>query len=423
VTSHRPDTPRDDTLRELLASPLDEPPTGPKGTLGLIAVIAVIVVIAAAVAVPLLLLVGGDDDTGALEAPTSSTTTSTLAPGIPGYPAARSLAPAISAGPGRIVMVGGVEGNSHVTVGTGIAETWTYWTTSNRWYMAEPGGNPEARFGQAIAFDDQSGALVLFGGATGPGTFCGLVRRCATQETADTWWFFPDTGVWNQAPGSGGPSPRFGAAAGYDAGSDRIVLFGGSRAQGFSAVLYDDTWAYDFETDTWTQMSPENAPPPRAYAAITYDPGIDRILLWGGSGVDTEIDGSLWAYDLETDTWTEMTPGEDAPSPMWDATLVYADVIGRSVLIGGEGPIERQIAEGVTATEIGLNDVVWVFEASTGRWSRREPLAGGVAGHAAAYDSETERIVVVAWGTTALYDPVADTWEDVSPEDESAQDG
>jgi hypothetical protein len=243
-------------------------------------------------------------------------------------------------------MVGGVEGDSRVLVAATIGETWTYLTESNAWFLADPTGNPEPRVGQAVAYDDESGVLVMFGGATGPGRFCGAVRRCATQPLGETWWFFPDTGIWNQAPGSHGPSPRFGAAAAYDAQSDRIVLFGGSRVleDSGAAQLHDDTWVYDFDTDTWSQMSPETAPAPRAYAAATYDPQLDRVLLLGGSGVDADIDGAMWAYDLESDTWSEVAPPEGAPSPLWDATLVYAGVIGRSVLIGGEGPIEREIA-------------------------------------------------------------------------------
>jgi hypothetical protein len=421
MSARRPDTHRDATLRELLGSPLDDRPRRGGRRTALVAA-GLAVVVAAAVALPVVLLTGDNGDTSA-GAATSSTTTAPTAPGTPGYPSARSLAPAVSAGPGRLVMVGGVEGDSRVLVGSWISETWVYLPPSNQWFLADPTGNPEPRFGQAMAYDEQSDVVVMFGGATGQGRFCSVVRRCASEEKADTWWFFPGTGVWTQAPGSEGPSARFGATAAYDSQSDRIVVFGGARVvENQVAELYADTWVYDFDTDTWTEMAPETAPEPRAYATATFDPGLDRILLWGGSGVDAEIDGALWAYDFESDTWTEVAGADGAPPPLWDATLVYAEVIGRSVLIGGEGPIERQIAEGITATEIDLNDVVWGFEGSTARWSPRDPLPGpaeghaGVAGHAAAYDPLTGRIVVVAWGTTALYDPLADEWEDATPE-------
>jgi len=227
MSAHRPDSHRDETLRELLTSPLDEQPRRGPSTILLVA--GIVAAVTAAILIPVLVLGGGGDETEPEAGTAASTTTTTDVPGTPGYPSARSLAPAAAAGPGRIVMVGGVEGTPRVVVGSAIAETWTYSTTRNQWYEADPSGNPEARFGQAMAFDEQSGALVMFGGSTGPGRFCRVVRRCGLQEQADTWWFFPDTGTWNQAPGSGGPSARFGAAAAYDAQSDRIVLFGGSR--------------------------------------------------------------------------------------------------------------------------------------------------------------------------------------------------
>jgi len=433
MTDERPRTPEDDPLFAILHSPLDEEPSR-RGRQGLLWILGGVTVAAAAVVAALLLLRGGGEpeagatsagaepagsgvtstDPGAVETTTSILTGTTLS-GEPGYPEARILAPGVSGGPGLMVMVGGVERGGSV-VGDAMAETWVYAIEGNAWYRAV-GIGPQGRMGQAAAFDEESSVGVVFGGATGQGNYCRVIGRCASGETADVWVFSPETGAWRQQPAADGPSGRFGAVAGYDAQSDRVVVFGGARTleENAAVEMFRDTWAYDVDTDTWTEMSPETSPPARGYAAMAYDPESDRLLMFGGSGVDEEMDATVWAYDLEADTWTPIEAATRQPEPMWDATFVYADTIGMVVLIGGEGPQTREIAAGITATEIALSDAVWLFDPATRRWWARNPVFAPIAGHTAAYDPLTQRIVVVAEGSTWLYDPAADAWEDLTP--------
>jgi hypothetical protein len=416
VTDRRPDAGTDDTLQHLLRSPLEDRGSQRRPT-PLVAVAAFVAVVTA-IALPIWLLTGGDggsEAAGETAASTDSTEPGPGFPGTPGYPSDRSLAPAVSAGAGRIVMIGGVEGHSRVLIGTGIPETWMYAVAEGAWYRLDDGPMPSARFGQAVAYDSESGVVVMFGGATGSGQWCRVVRRCALGESDETWWLDPATGLWDQPPAVDGPSARFGAAAAYDAGSDRIVLFGGAKAlDGDNVDLFTDTWAYDVDAHTWTEMDPDTTPPVRAYGAMTYDPDLDRVLLWGGSGIDEEMDATVWAYDVDGDEWTLLAVDGDEPDPTWDATFVYVDVLGKSVLVGGEGPLVREIAEGVTATEIGVTSKVWTFDATAGSWSRREDFAQ-VTAHAAAYDPESERMLLYVSGHTLLYDPATDVWEDLTP--------
>ncbi|NIV12839.1 MAG: hypothetical protein GWN62_16630, partial [Aliifodinibius sp.] len=44
-------------------------------------------------------------------------------------------------------------------------------------------------------------------------------------------------------------------AMAYDSNADKIVLFGGSDVNGDEI---NDTWIYDPQTNTWTEMTPSN---------------------------------------------------------------------------------------------------------------------------------------------------------------------
>ncbi|MEE9237841.1 MAG: kelch repeat-containing protein, partial [Thermoplasmata archaeon] len=127
----------------------------------------------------------------------------------------------------------------------------------------------------------------------------GLVSEEGAGQDVSTW-----TDV-NPAPR---PSPRFYHAMAYDSESDRVVLFGGFVVTDPpEAEVGDDTWAYDVNTDTWTNMDPVSRPSPRFYHAMAYDSESDRVVLFGGSTATTFSD-ETWTYDLNTNTWTDVTP-------------------------------------------------------------------------------------------------------------------
>src|SRR5439155_196202 len=133
---------------------------------------------------------------------------------------------------------------------------------------------------------------------------------------------------WQAAPmlvapiGTGGTDPtppaRSGHAMAYDSQSDRLVLFGGGSSSGGVFVLVDDTWAYDFNTSTWTAMNPAVAPRLRESSAMAYDSQADRVILFGGYGGYNDT----WAYDFNTNTWTDTNPVVEPPG-RWGHALAY----------------------------------------------------------------------------------------------------
>jgi N-acetylneuraminic acid mutarotase len=167
----------------------------------------------------------------------------------------------------------------------------------------------------------------------------------------DTWAYDYQTNTWTAM--STGPSPRNGSVMAYDAESDRVILFGG----GTSGHTPNDTWAYDFNTDTWTDMNPASHPESHYFHAMAYDTESDRIILWGGRALD-----SVWAYDFNTNTWERMGSAGDSQPEAWDYTaMAYDTESDQMVIFGGLDTLHKPLNE------------TWAYDYNTNSWTMMNP--------------------------------------------------
>jgi hypothetical protein len=146
----------------------------------------------------------------------------------------------------------------------------------------------------------------------------------------------------------------------YDSQSDRVILFGG-----YGTGELGDTWAYDYNTNTWTEMTPSNSPESRDYHSMVYVPTTDRIILYGGG--DNVGRDDTWAYDYNTNTWTEMAPEFSPGLRSWHS-MAY-DAGTETVVFFGGAPRRDPI----------FHDDTWFYDPLANTWSPLGGLAiGGV---------------------------------------------
>ena len=118
----------------------------------------------------------------------------------------------------------------------------------------------------------------------------------------------------------------------YDPASGQVILFGGETVDG---DVFGDTWAYDPASNTWTELDPAgDLPSPRSGHAMVYDSLGARMILFGGWGGDFGLDDT-WAYDPAANTWTELTPAGDRPPGRDAFSMAYDSFTGRVVMFGG----------------------------------------------------------------------------------------
>ena len=183
-------------------------------------------------------------------------------------------------------------------------DTWAYDFDTNSWTLMNPATSPSGRDQHAMAYDAQSDRVILFGGG-------------GDTEQSETWAYDFNTNAWTNMNSVRHPSGRWGHAMAYDEGSDRVVLFGGASGPGRSPLFYDDTWAYDFDTNAWTQLSPSTKPFGRVCFALAYDAESGRVILFGAetrneSSGRWELYDDTWAFDFQHERLDERDSGHEA---------------------------------------------------------------------------------------------------------------
>ena len=300
-------------------------------------------------------------------------------------PTGRGYMPMVYAqGSDRVVLFGGIISYSGVILDNA---TWTYNLNTNLWVQANPDPRPPPLGGHSMAYDAGSDRVVLFGG-------CASCPPNPWVGNFDTWAYDVGANVWTNMSPSTHPPAMIGGRMAYDAESDRIVLFGGLST---SFTFYSSTWAYDFDANSWTEMAPSAGPRARNYQGMAYDAESDRIILSGGGDFGGDF-ADTWAYDLNTNAWTNMQPTR-APSARSYPGMDYDAQSDRVILFGG--------SPGGTTGDAQT----WAYDYNSNAWTNMNSPAPPPARsrHGLAYDSESDRTIIFGGlvPTTAFH---SDTW-------------
>lgn len=283
-------------------------------------------------------------------------------------PPVYSAAAAYDSGHSTLLTFGGFTGRGY------SGATWQWQDKS--WKSVSVAG-PAPRNGAAMTFDAARQRYVLFGGDTRERMF------------GDTWEF--DGTSWTQVS-TDGPTGRIGHQLVYDSKRRLVVMFGGMTTVGGIKTLAD-TWEWDGRV--WRRRSTDG-PAARALFAMTYDPSIDRVVLFGGTTLTTTPPPP---DDTQSDTWEwdgtrwVVTPG-GGPTPRDHVTMAFDPMAKRVVLVGGSG------------RDGSLSDV---WQRVGRRWSRVDAQdTPAVAGHHVFVSAAGVPLVFGGFGARG---PTAEIWQ------------
>lgn len=239
---------------------------------------------------------------------------------------------------------------------------------------------PSDRYAMPMVFDSHSQKGVLFGGDDNTHAYF-----------ADTWVYELPTNTWTQMNPSTAPPKRRWHTMAYDSDSHKVILFGGE-----GLADYADTWVYELLTNIWTEMNPPTGPDARLGASMVYDSNSRKVILFGGLNTSFMYTDDTWAYDLLTNTWTEMKPST-APSGRAFHRMVYDSSSAKVILFGGD------------SDQTGFRGDTWVYDLLANNWTELNPQVApsARAWHGMAYDTINDKVILFG-GSGGSY--LADTW-------------
>jgi hypothetical protein len=298
-------------------------------------------------------------------------------------PGARARGAAVyDASDDRLVLFGGRYRQAASGPYTVYGDVWSLDLAAMQWTELDGGTGPAGRSSTAAAFDTTKGEMIVYGGnsSTSGLTFTPL---------GDTWAFDVKAGAWRQIATSGDPAKRLFHAAAIDPEGRRFFVYGGGGADAFTGPFYADLWSLDLESGAWTELSDgAGGPRGRIQASLAYDAAKGRLLVFGGHD-DGTIGNSndTWAFDLASNAWVNITPAEAITDPPTGFCDFPADFTApnldapdrRSSQVSGFDATRGALYVFGGATDCGLIDDVWRFDAAADVWANQVPATIGEA--------------------------------------------
>ena len=336
-------------------------------------------------------------------APLAGQTWSQLSP-TGGPPAARQGHSAVldSAANQMIVfggMGGGVDFNDIWSLSTSVSSP--QWTS-----VAAVGSAPPARTGHSAVYDSTNSRMTIFGGGLPCANDVWVLSNANRVNGSPAWTQLSPSGT--------APAARIFHTAVYDATSNRMIVFGGSNCASAGAQFYNDVWILSNAnglggTPTWTQLSPSGGPPAvRENHTAVYDAGSNRMMVFGGTA-NGSFFNDVWALSNANglggaSAWTQISPSGTPISSRAGHTAVYQAGANRMIVFGGanaSGSIVNDVWALSNANGLsGASAWSQIFPAGTSPVARDE--------HTAVYDAGSSRMIVFA-GASAVAS-LNDTW-------------
>ena len=277
-------------------------------------------------------------------------------------------------------------------------ETWLFDPETNTWTKKSPATSPGGFGGGDMTYDSKADRSVL---SVLSDNFSTL-QTWAYDANSDTWIRLVD-----------GPRRLVGQRLAYDKESDRIIMFGGFDFSNFKLV--DETWVYDYNTNTWTDMQPGVHPSSRNFIGMVYDAKADRVVLWGDwqRNYTPATDESVWTYDYNTNTWQEFQHKKDGPDVRDYTMLAYDEKADKIIMYGGY--------------DYG-NDETWIYDLNTDTWRQMLPITnpGIISRYGMVYVKDENRTILFGgqvgpnqfqyMGGTWSYNLKANRWTNIIPE-------
>ncbi len=217
-----------------------------------------------------------------------------------------------------------------------------------------------------------------------------------------------DASSWEELTSANGeaPSPRQGAAVGYDAapGEQALILFGGKTSTGYD----QDTWEYSDGNWTVVQSAYDcdnlvvSCPPPAAFASMVYIPTTEQMMLFGGiqagpNGYEDQVPFST-VYFFINGSWYGNYVSVPSGLSLVDVSMSWYYPDSCVLIFGGFNPSSGE-----------ASNATWCFDPVGSTWTE---LSGpGPSARWGAAMTNTSWATILLFGGDSASGLLDDTWE------------
>lgn len=245
-----------------------------------------------------------------------------------------------------------------------LADGYVYDAITGLWYSLNAIAESPAPIRRARArgvWDEKRDRFILFGGRFREGS------SGAYTFLNDVWAFDPNTMSWSQlAPqgeAAGRPKGRMNFSLDADPTNDRMLLHGGGTTDFSTFTIDSDTWAFDFETNSWQQLAnADPQPPARIFHGSAFDIARQQLYVFAGGSenafLETTFKRDMWRLDLATQTWSAVQGAEPWPLGRIKTEMLYDGPRDRIVLFGGHND-----------SQLGNDNELWTFDLASQGWT------------------------------------------------------
>lgn len=266
---------------------------------------------------------------------------------------------------------------------------------------------PRDRHAEQQAIDTSRGVLWVWAGVCA-GSFDGVDTNQPDRIWKLTLNSTLGSSTWSKSTPSTLPTVRTSGAMVYSPDDDVLFLYGDGNSTNDNYVYCPSsgslsaaqtaagcTGANDWAVVTVTGGT---QPPQAIFQDMWYEPVTKKVILYGGSTNNPYTAyNEIWAYDIPTKTWTNKSPA--SPPPVFNGSSEYP--VPPMAYLGGGYFIYRQLANTGNPRD-------WIYSAVDNTWTVMTSNTGPVpvpstssAGLLMAYDASAAKVIGVLYDTTS----------------------
>ena len=221
----------------------------------------------------------------------------------------------------------------------------------------------------------------------------------------ETWAFDFELSTWTNLVPSISPPWRANHAMAYDLLRHKVLMFGGDDF----TRSFNDLWEYNYDQNRWIELSPDNSPEARQMHGMVYNPNQDVVVMFGGrrTGGGASFNDT-WKYSYVSNEWQKLNP-TNSPSVQDHVNITYHNSMNKVILFAG--------------TQGNSSPKTWSYDFDTNSWTNLNPMHSPDGDHSSlTYDPYLGKVILFGnkQGSsdmlTWVYDYSANLWTNITPQ-------